>query len=187
MGQKYPTTRRENIVEDIHGVRIEDPYRWLEDASSSEVQDWVEEQNKLTFSILDGYSGGEIVKARMQDLFLYDYIQALNFTVVTTKDGPRFFYFFREAGKSQPSLCYQDGEKGERVVLFDPLEKSKEALISIDWFVPSHDGSIVAYGSSEGGTELSVLYVMDVEKKELLSEKIPQTKWCDIVWVKNEG
>ena len=55
MGQKYPATRKENIVEEIHGVKIEDPYRWLEDASSKEVQEWVEEQNKLTFSILDGY------------------------------------------------------------------------------------------------------------------------------------
>jgi prolyl oligopeptidase len=187
MGQKYPVTRKENIVEEIHGVKIKDPYRWLEDASSPEVQEWVEEQNHLTFSILDGYSGGEIVKKRMLDLFQYDYIQVLNFEVVKTKKGPRFFYFFRESGKNQPSLCYQDGETGERVVLYDPLEESEEALISIDWFMPSHNGSFVAYGTSEGGTEQSVLYVMDVEKKELLSEKIPQTKWCDLRWMKNEG
>jgi prolyl oligopeptidase len=187
MGQRYPATRKENIVEEIHGVKIEDPYRWLEDSSSSEVLEWVEEQNKLTRSILDGYSGGEIVKKRMHDLFLYDYIQASNFEVVRTKDGPRFFFFFRETGKNQPSLCYQDGEKGEKIILFDPLEESKEALISIDWFKASSDGSLVAYGTSEGGTELSVLYVIDVEKKELLIEKIPQTKWCEIVWVKNIG
>lgn len=187
MKPRYPVTRKENIVEEIHGVKIEDPYRWLEDASSKEVQEWVEEQNKLTFSILDGYSGGDIVRKRMQDLFQYDYIQIQNFEVTKTKDGPRFFYFFREAGKNQPSLCYQDGEDGERVVLYDPLEESEEALISIDWFKPSHDGSLVAYGTSEGGTEQSVLYVMDVEKKEILPEKIPQTKWCDMVWVHNKG
>ena len=187
MGRRYPATRKENIVEEIHDIKIEDPYRWLEDSSSSEVLEWVEEQNKITRSILDGYSGGEIVKKRMHDLFLYDYIQEGTFCVVTTKDGPRFFYFFREAGKNQPSLCYQNGEKGERVVLFDPLRESEEALISIDWFEASSDGSLVAYGTSEGGTELSVLYVMDVEKKEILTEKIPQTKWCEIVWVKNTG
>ncbi len=187
MGQKYPDTRRENIVDEIHGIKIEDPYRWLEDATSSEVQEWVEVQNKLTASILDGYSGEDIVKKRMLDLFQYDYIQAFYFQIAKTEQGPRFFYFYREAGKNQPSLCYQDGENGERVVLFDPLEESKEALVSIDWFVPSHDGSLVAYGKSEGGTEKSVLYVMDVEKKEHLSEEIPQTKWCDIVWLKNQG
>jgi prolyl oligopeptidase len=187
MNQRYPATRKENIVEEIHGVKIEDPYRWLEDTSSSEVLEWVEEQNKLTLSILDGYLGEEIVKKRMHDLFLYDYIQAGNFQVVTTKDGPRFFYFFREAGKNQPSLCYQDGEKGQRIVLFDPLEESQDALISIDWFVASSDGCLVAYGISEGGTEKSVLHVIDVEKKKNLTEKIPQTKWCQIAWVKNVG
>ncbi len=187
MGDKYPITRRENIVEEIHGVKIEDPYRWLENASSSEVQDWFEIQNKLTSSIIDEYSGGEIVRKRMLDLYLYDYIQPANFQVVTTLDGPRFFYFFRATGKSQPSLCYQDGEQGQRVVLFDPLDESKDALVSIDWFRASSDGSLVAYGISEGGTEKSVLYVMNVEKKKILAEKIPQTKWCELVWVKNIG
>jgi prolyl oligopeptidase len=187
MGHKYPETRRENIVEEIHGVKIEDPYRWLEDASSKEVQEWTEEQNKLTFSILDGYLGGDTVKKRMLDLFQYDYVQALNFVVTKTKDGPKFFYYFRQAGKNQPSLCYQDGEDGEMIVIFDPLAESAEGLISIDWFVPNSDGSLVAYGLSEGGTEQSVLHIMDVEKKKPLSEKIPQTKWADIAWVKNEG
>ena len=187
MGIKYPLTRREKVVDEIHGMKIEDPYRWLEDSSSQEVLDWVEEQNKFTASVLGGYSGEDIVKKRMLALFQYDYIQALFFQVRKRADGSRFFYFYRKAGKNQPSLCYQDGEDGERVVLFDPLEVSEEALVSIDWFYPSHDGSYVAYGTSEGGTEKSELFVMDVEKKELLSEKIPQTKWCDLVWVKNEG
>ncbi|MFX1561314.1 MAG: prolyl oligopeptidase family serine peptidase, partial [Promethearchaeota archaeon] len=187
MGRSYPETRRENIVDEIHGVKIEDPYRWLEDASSSEVQEWVDEQNKLTLSLLDEYGGEDIFKKRMLDLYQYDYIQALNFQVRKRKDGPRFFYFYREAGKNQPSLCYQDGEDGKRIVLYDPLEESEEALISIDWFYSSHDGKYVAYGTSEGGTELSDLYVMDVDRRELLSEKIPQTKWCDIAWLKDEG
>jgi prolyl oligopeptidase len=187
MGQKYPVTRRENIVEEIHGVTIEDPYRWLEDASSREVQEWVEEQNKFTASVLSSYKGEDVVKKRMLDLYRYDYIQAMYFQVTKHGESPRFFYFYREAGKNQPSLCYQDGEDVERVLLYDPLTESEEALISIDWFVPSHDGSLVAYGTSEGGTERSVLYVMDVERKQLLSEEIPQTKWCDIVWFKNEG
>jgi prolyl oligopeptidase len=187
MGTEYPVTKRESIVEEIHGVSIEDPYRWLEDASSREVQEWVEEQNKFTASILSGYKGKEVVKKRMLDLLHYDYIQEQPFQVTKRENGPRFFYFYREAGKNQPSLCYQDGEDGERVVLYDPLTESQESLISIDWFATSQDGSLVAYGTSEGGTERSVLYVIDVEKKQVLSEKIPQTKWCKIVWFKNEG
>ena len=114
MGIKYPVTRRENVVDEIHGIKIEDPYRWLEDASSQEVLDWVEEQNKFTSSILEGYSGEDIVKKRMLALFQYDYIQAYYFQVKKRANGPRFFYYYRKAGKNQPSLCYQDGEDGER-------------------------------------------------------------------------
>jgi prolyl oligopeptidase len=187
MGDKYPITRRENIVEEIHGVEIEDPYRWLEDSSSSEVKEWFEEQNKLTSSIIGQYLGGDIVKKRLYDLFLYDYIEPAGFQIITTSAGPRFFYFFRAAGKSQPSLCYQDGVQGKRITLFNPLDESKKALVSIDWFKASSDGSLVAYGISEGGTEKSVLYVMNVEKKKILTEKIPQTKWCELVWLKNIG
>ena len=162
MGPKYPVTRRENVVEEIHGVKIEDPYRWLEDASSTEVQEWVDEQNKLTVSILDGYSGEEIVKKRLVDLFQYDYIQAHNFWVVKTEKGPRFFYFFREAGKNQPSIYYQDGEDGERVLLYDPFWEAKDGTVAVDWFAPSYDGNYLAYGISEGGTEQSVLYVKGI-------------------------
>ncbi len=187
MGHEYPPTREEIVIDDVHGVKIEDPYRWLEEASSKEVLEWVDKQNELATSILRDYSGEETIKKRLEDLYTYDYIMVTGFTVRKTSNGPRFFYSFREAGKNQPSLCYQDGESGTRIVLFDPLDISEEGLASIDWFTPSADGSMIAFGISEGGTEKSVLHVMEVDKKELLEERIPQTKWCSLAWLNNIG
>lgn len=185
--RKYPSTKRETVVDNVHGVKIEDPYRWLEDASSEEVKTWVESQNEFTDSVMNEYSGLETIKKRLWDLFHYDYVMVGFFHVSMTTSGPRLFYLFREAGKNQPVLCYQDGDDGERVVLFDPLTVSEEGLASVDWAVPSRDGSLIAFGVSEGGTEKSVLHVMKVGTKELLDERIPQTKWCDLAWLNNGG
>jgi len=187
MKHKYPVTRKVDVVDEVHGIRIEDSYRWLEESSSQEVQDWVEQQNKLALSVLQEYPGQEIIRRRLQSLYNYDYIMVTNFRVVVTAEKPRFFYFFRGAGKNQPALCYQDGEQGDRVVLFDPLRISDEGLVTVDWFMPSNDGSMIAFGLSEGGTEKSVLHVMKVQTQELLDEKIPQTKWCSLAWLDNDG
>ncbi len=187
MTLKYPHTTKKDIVDEIHGKKIVDPYRWLEDSTSEEVQNWITQQNEFTNSLLQQYSGEERIKKRLKELFTYDYIMANYFQVTKIADGPRFFYYFRKANEDQPSLCYQDGEDGERITLYNPLEKSDEGIVAIDWFVPSHDGSYVAFGISEGGTEMSVLHIMEVESKKLLDERITQTKWCDLVWYKNNG
>jgi prolyl oligopeptidase len=185
--EQYPETRTETVVDEIHGVKIEDPYRWLEDASSEEVKNWVESQNRFTKSVMDSYPGFEGISKRLHELYRYDYIMVNFFQVTKSKGRPRFFYLFRKAGENQPSLCYQDGEDGERVVLFDPMEVSEAGLASVDWAVPSKDGSMIAFGVSEGGTEKSVLHVMQVETGELLEERIPQTKWCSLDWLNNDG
>lgn len=187
MQRKYPVTKKVPVVDEIHGLRIEDPYRWLEDSSSQEVRDWVEQQNRLALSVLNEYPGKDTVKKRFRALYTYDYVLPDHFSVTKTSDGVRFFYLFREAGKNQAALSYQDGEQGERVGLFDPLTVSERGLISVDWLIPSNDGSMVAFGISESGTENSVLHVMDVQRKELLEERIPKTKWCSLAWLGNDG
>ena len=184
---KYPVTRRENIVDEIHGRKIEDPYRWLENSESPEVMNWVDEQNRLSQAVLDEYRGKETITKELYSLVEFDNIQDYSFRVVKTPKGQRFFYLFRRTDQAQPTLCYQDGEGGERMILFDPNKESEEALIAIDWFNVSHDGSLVAFGVSEGGTEQSVLHVINVETRELLNERIPRTKWCELVWVDNIG
>ena len=187
MPQKYPDTKRDPVIDEVHGVKIEDPYRWLEDATSERVREWVDKQNEFSLSVMGDYSGFEQVKERLWNLYKYDYIMVNFFQVTRAKKGPRLFYLFRKAGSNQPVLCYQDGDDGQREVLFDPMSVSEEGLASIDWLVPSKDGSLVAFGVSEGGTEKSILHVMRVDTKELLEERIPQTKWCSLDWLHNDG
>ncbi len=187
MAFEYPKTKREDIVEEIHGRKIEDPYRWLEDAESPDVQKWVDKQNELTNEVLKKYPGSKKIASRLRELYFYDNILDGSLGVRKTERGVRFFYLYRKAAQQQPTLCYQDGETGHRVVLFDPIIESEEGLLSIDWYYPSFDGSFIAFGISEAGTEMSTLQVMDVEKKTLLKDRIPRTKWCSLRWIDNIG
>lgn len=187
MAFEYPKTKRDGVVEEIHGRKIEDPYRWLEDAESPDVQKWVDEQDELANKVLKKYNGSKKIASRLRELYFYDDILAGSLGIRKTEEGVRFFYLYRKAAQEQPTLCYQDGETGQRIVLFDPIDESEEGLISVDWFSSSGDGSLIAFGISEAGTEMSTLHVMDVEKRALLKDRIPRTKWCSLKWIDNIG
>ena len=182
MSPKYPHTEKEHLVETIHGHEIEDPYRWLENTRDPRVQEWIKTQNEFAESIIGQYDGKDVIGNRIRELFNYDVIIPGKFAVSRTDRGIRYFYEMRKAGESQPVLYYQDGDEGERVELLDPVKLSPDGLIAIDWVQPSPDGSLVVYGISEGGTERSVLHILNVESGEMLSEKIPQTRYSSIVW-----
>lgn len=183
MDSEYPPTRVENVVEELHGVTIEDPYRWLEDTTDPKVQDWIKKQNALTSSKLGKYEGMDKIRNRLLELYNYDIIVQNSFEVRKTNKDTRFFYLYRKAGSAQPVLYYQDGEDAERIELINPMKLSSEGLVAIDWYVPSPDGSLVAYGISRDGTEKSVLHIIRVETTEVLAEQIPGTRYCSIAWL----
>ena len=182
MSSKYPHTKKESLVEKIHGYDIEDPYRWLEDTKNPQVQEWINTQNDFADGIINQYDGKDKIIDRLRELFNYDVIIPGKFTLSKTRHGIRYFYELRRAGESQPVLYYQDGDDGERVELLNPVKISPDGLVAIDWFVPSPDGSFVVYGISEGGTERSILHILNVDTGEELSEKIPQTRYSSIAW-----
>jgi prolyl oligopeptidase len=183
VAKEYPETRIDDVIEEVHGVMITDPYRWLENSSDKKVLDWIEIQRELTKSIMDEYNGWDQAYARVKKLLSFDSILPYSLKVSETSSGPRFFFLMREMGKMQYSLYYQDGNKGDRIKLINTDELSSAGLVAIDWYFPSMDGRLIAYGLSESGTEKSVLHIIDVEKKRTFSEKIPQTRMCSLVWL----
>ncbi len=183
----YPATKREDVIDDYHGVKVEDPYRWLEDISNPEVQNWIDQQNKLAKSVLSCYSGRDIVSRRTKELLEFETIIGegrLSLDIRETSDGVRFFYMYKNAGANQPILCYQDGENGKRVEIINPFEINPDGSTSIDWFYPSWDGRYIAYGISDLGTEDSVLHVFDLKTNKNLSDIIPKTRWASLAWNK---
>jgi len=180
---EYPRTRREDIVDSYHGVNVEDPYRWLEDLSDPEVQAWIDEQNKLTDSILNSYTGRKKVLERTAELLKHETIS--NLVIRETNQGVRFFFLYKDPSISQPVLCYQDGEDGKRIEIVNPLDIKSDGSMSIDSThgpYPSWDGRYIAYSVSEFGTEDSTLHVYDILTSKALNDIIPKTRWVDLAW-----
>ncbi|MFQ5980398.1 MAG: hypothetical protein ACE5OZ_19860, partial [Candidatus Heimdallarchaeota archaeon] len=135
---EYPPTKRILVREAMHGTVIEDDYQWLENTADPAVQEWIRAQNIFARSLLDKYPNREGVERRLRELAAFDDITGEETLKVVNRDGtPRFFYLLRKADEAQAVLYYQDGEKGQRIELINPLMLSSEGLITIDWFFPS--------------------------------------------------
>ncbi len=160
-----------------HGVAVADPYRWLEDETSPEVAAWSAAQGRYTRAFLDALPGREGVRAQLERLF------AIGTLSPPTPRGGRYFYERRSGGQEQPVLLLREGADGADRVLLDPASLSADAASALDWYVPSEDGRLLAYGVSQGGTEQSTLRVMRVDDATRLPDEIPWTRACSLEWL----
>lgn len=176
MSTTPPKTEVDNVVEIIHNQKVEDPYRWLEDADGEKVKKWVEEQNEYTRLFLDSLSARQKIRKRLEQLFSIGSIGSPQIH----KD--RYFYTRREGKQNQPILYARWGLGGKEKVLIDPNTLDKEGLVSLDWWYPSDDGKLLAYGISREGTEQSTLHIMNVESGEKLPDMITKTRYTDLSW-----
>jgi prolyl oligopeptidase len=155
-----PQTPRGSTVDTIQGVQIADPYRWLENASDSRVQAWSDAQNARTRTYLDGLPGEETTRAQLTKLITatspsYSQLEAR---------GSVVFAIYNDPAKQQPMLVTLDAKadpKSRKIVL-DPNALDAKGLTSIDWFVPSPDGKLVAMSLSKNGSEDGTLRVYEV-------------------------
>jgi prolyl oligopeptidase len=174
---RYPPTRVDPVVEQLHGVAIADPYRWLEDGDSEETAAWTAAQNACTEAWLAASPRREPIRARLAELLR---IGALG---TPTPAGGRYFYQRRDGDQDQPILYVREGLDGPERVLLDPVVLDPAGTTALDWHFPSHDGRLLAYGISTNGTEESVLHIMDVASGALLPDRIPGTRASEVAWL----
>ena len=177
-------TRTAPRVDDYHGTEVADPYRWLEDGDSDEVRAWTERENARTKDFIDASAGvlrGEL-HARIAELLQIGF--TLPPAVRTTTGGARrYFHQRRVKLEAHPILYVRDGTSGADRALLDPAPMSADGTTAVDWWNPSHDGALVAWGRSEGGSEESTLYVRDVVTGEDLADAIPYTQHATVAWM----
>jgi prolyl oligopeptidase len=176
----FPNTKRENIVEEIHGKQVSDPYRWLENYTEPEVQKWLKEQHRYTEKVLKQIPNR---KDYLQELAQCMALDDIGNPIIK---GEKLFYRKRTKDENQPILYTQEGLDGEPKELINPNELSTENPIALDWWAPSPNGKYLAYGLSENGDEWSVLHIIDIDKDEILTEKIPRTRACSLAWEPDE-
>ena len=173
----YPSTPTSDAAETLHGETIPDPYRWLEDGESPGTREWTEAQNALTRSYLDAVPGRGDLHRRLDQLL------AIGAISVPTPVRGRYFYQRRDGRQNQPVLYVRQGVHGEDRAVIDPNALDPAGTIALDWYYPSDDGRLLAYGLSENGSEQSVLQVLDVDTGATLGDRIPHTRAADLAWL----
>lgn len=173
----YPPAHTVDVVEVLHGEPIPDPYRWLENGDDPDTRAWTERQNALTEAYLAGVAGRETIRRRLDELL------AIGALSVPTPARGRYFYQRRDGRQNQPVLYVRDGIEGEDRVAIDPNTLDPAGTTALDWFFPSDDGRLLAYGLSENGSEQSVLHVLDVVQGTGLPDRIPRTRAADLAWL----
>ena len=171
-----PAAQRVVVEETLHGRTIRDPYRWLEDTDSPETQQFVRDQLAYARSILDPLPGREEIRQHLTELLSVG-------SIGTPQVGGKFFFYTRRQGtQNQPVLLVRDDLHGPDRVLVDPNQLSEDGTIALDWWYPSHDGRYVAYGTSQSGSEISTLRVMETESGRLLDDAIERTRAASVAW-----
>ncbi|MBI5758199.1 MAG: S9 family peptidase [Planctomycetales bacterium] len=178
---KPPVTKRIDHVDEYHGTRVPDPYRWLEDdvRTSDEVKAWVEAQNKVTFGYLETIPQREKIRKRLTELWNYEKFGT------PSKRGGKYYFAKNDGLQNQFVLYEQDTLDAEPRVLIDPNTWSKDGTVALAGTSFSDDGQLMAYGIAEAGSDWNTWRVMKVASREVLPDELKWVKFSSATWTKD--
>jgi len=172
----YPSTRKADQIDDYHGTKVADPYRWLEDPDSEETKAWVEGQNKVTFGYLAEIPVREQIKQRLTQLWNYEKYG------IPFKEGNRYFYFKNDGLQNQSVLYTLTSLDAEPTVLLDPNTLSEDGTVALSGLSITEDGKLMAYGLSTSGSDWNEWKVREVETGKDLSDHLKWVKFSGASW-----
>jgi len=175
----YPQTRTVDQVDDYHGTKISDPYRWLEDCDSDETKAWVAAQNKVTFGFLQTIPQREQIKSRLLKMWNYERY------AVPVKEGGRYFFQKNNGLQNQSVLYWSPALDAEPRVLLDPNTLSADGSVSLNTYSVTEDGKLLAYAVSQSGSDWKEFRVRDVESGKDLSDHLKWVKFSSAAWTKD--
>jgi len=172
----YLTTRKIEQVDDYHGTKVADPYRWLEDDTSPETAAWVIAQNAITFPYLERIPYRAALLERVMQLNDYERYSA------PSRKGP-YFFFSKNSGLQNQSVVYiQKGLDGASDVLLDPNAWSADGTVQLSAFAPSKDATYAVYGISKSGSDWQQYKVMELATKRTLDDTLEWVKVSTVAW-----
>jgi prolyl oligopeptidase len=177
---RYPEAPRLDLVEELHGHRVADPYRWLEDPADPRTVTWTQAQDALAAEELAG------LPLRPEFAERLDQLVHAGAVGVPVWRGDRAFSTRRDPGQEHAVLRVREGDGVERV-LVDPMALDPEGTTTLDAWSPSWEGDRVAYQVSTGGDEESRLYVLDVGTGEVIDGPIDRCRYSPVAWLPGGG
>ncbi|XP_065334712.1 prolyl endopeptidase-like [Cloeon dipterum] len=177
MAFNYPVARRdESVVDDFHGTKVTDPYRWLEDPESAECKEFVKKQNAITQPYLENFYYREEIKSRLTQLTNFPRYSC------PSRHGDRY-YFYKNSGLQNQYVQYvQDDLHGEASVFFDPNELSEDGTVAMTRSKFSEDSKTMSYSLSKSGSDWTTIHFRDIEKGSDYPEVLEKVKYSSLTW-----
>lgn len=176
----YPATKKVDVIDDYFGIKIADPYRWLEDDNSEETKQWVDEQNKVTFGYLEKIPFRQQIKERLVNVWNYEKYS------VPFRKGKYYFYYKNDGLQNHNVLYVQEGLNGTPRVLIDPNKFSADGTISLNGISIRKDGKYIAYNIAKSGSDWNDIIVMEIATGKVLPDTIRWVKFSSAQW-KGDG
>jgi prolyl oligopeptidase len=176
----YPNSKKLDIKENYHGNIIHDPYRWLEDPHSEETKKWVDEQNIITRNYIDSSKIKEKFKNRLTELWNYPKYSA------PMKEGDRYFFYKNDGLQNQAVLYMQKELNGKTIEILDPNKLSSDGTAAISTQYFNKEGTLLAYGVSQSGSDRQVVKIRNVDTGKDFDEVLQWCKFSGIAW-KNDS
>lgn len=170
-GKCPPPTRKDDVVDTLHGVQIPDPYRWLEDQNSAETRAWIEAQDACTAAVLDAVPGRAKISARLSELMKVD-----SYHPPVERNGV-YIFEKRRADQELFVIYVRHGREGKDEVLVDPHSLSADHSTSVVIEDLSHDGSLAAYGVRAGGQDEVEIHFIDTATRKELADRLPRAMY----------
>lgn len=168
--------RKDNVVENYHGIAVADPYRWLENPDAPDTLEWVEAQNSRTLDFLKAIPARARIRQRLTELWDYPKYSA------PYKKGDRYFFSKNDGLQNQSVLYMQKSLEGESVLVIDPNKLSEDGTAALTNQVLSEDGTLLAYGVSQSGSDWQEIKIRRVDSSEDYPEVLQWCKFSSIAW-----
>ncbi|HET6219665.1 MAG TPA: S9 family peptidase, partial [Acidobacteriaceae bacterium] len=176
---QYPETRKDDQVDDYHGIKVEDPYRWLEDDNSAETMAWVSAQNRVTFDYLEQIPYRSRLKQRLQELYNYPKYG------IPSRSGAHYLWSKNDGLQNQSVLYVQEGLEGTPRILIDPNQLSPDGTVRLMAGEASRDGRYFAYYLSSGGSDWLEGRVLEIETGRVLEDHLMWLKVTGLAWFRD--
>jgi prolyl oligopeptidase len=183
----YPIAKKVDQVDDYHGAKVADPYRWLEDPDAADTRAWVEAENKVTFTFLNQIPERTRIKERLTKLWDFErYDIPFKEGAKGSAEHPeRYFYFKNDGLQNQNVLYTLRALDAEPQVLLDPNTLSADGTVALSGQAVSDDGKYLAYGLSSSGSDWMEWKVREVETGRDLADHLKWVKFSGASWTKD--
>ncbi|HYE02898.1 MAG TPA: prolyl oligopeptidase family serine peptidase [Phycisphaerales bacterium] len=174
-----PAERDESVVDTYHGVKVPDPYRWLEDPDTARAREWITAQNQLTEGYLAKVPEREAIKRRLTELWNFERYG------IPAKEGGKYFFTRNDGLQNQSPLYVADSLRTQPRLLIDPNAWSKDGTMALAGTALTEDARHLAFGVADAGSDWTTWKVLDVETGKELPDVVSWVKFSGASWLKD--